>query len=386
MNIRDFILKVRAQVYRKPEDGGDGSGGGAAVLDAPAPVADIAPAGFTDPAATDAPAEPQTMLEAMEAHWANQPRNERGQFAQKAADGQPAALNPDGSPVVDPANPNPADPKAQAQPKPGEKPDDKPPVAAEEDLTQMPDGLTPKAQERFQKLANTNRELAQWRQEVEPQISYIQETFKTNNVTREQFEKAVEFIGAVNRGDVDTAQKIIGEEFSALSLIAGRPLQSPDPLASFPDLRQAVDGLQITEAHALELARGRRNQNIEQQRAQQTQQETQQAEQQQRQFNAGLSAVDNFCKRMQSSDLDYAAIENHLVPVIPKLIEGVHPSRWAAVVEEQYKLIKQVSGSSRQPAHSSAPQVLRSTGSASPAAVPKSAYEAMFNEPDPRNR
>lgn len=386
MNIRDLILKVRAQVYRKPEDGGDGSGGGAAIIDAPAPVADVAPAASTEPAATNAPAEPQTMLEAMEAHWASQPRNERGQFANKAADGQqPAALNPDGSPVVDPANPNPADPKAQAQAKPGERPAEKPPVAVEEDLTQMPDGLTPKAQERFQKLANTNRELSQWRQEVEPQISYIQETFKTNNVTREQFDKAVDFIGAVNRGDVETAQKIIGEEFSALSLMVGRPLQSPDPLASFPDLRQKVDSLQITEDDALELARSRRNQNIEQQRAQQTQQATQQEEQQQLQFNAGLSAVDNFCKRMQSSDLDYAAIEGHLVPVIPKLIEGVHPSRWAAVVEQQYKLIKQVSGSSRQQAQGNPSQVLRSTGSASPAAVPKSAYEAMFNEPDPRN-
>lgn len=382
MNIQDLIRKVRQAVYLKPEDGGEGSGGGSAVLDAPAPAADVAPAADSSPAATDAPAEPQSMLEAIEAHWANQPRNERGQFAQKDANGQPIAPGAPGAqanpadaqkPAVDPAAPKAVDPNA---PKPGDKP-------AEEDLTQMPDGLTPKAQERFQKLANTNRELTQWRQEVEPQISYIQETFKSNGVTREQFDKAIAFIGAVNRQDLEAAQQIIGEEFSALSLLAGKPLQSPDPLAQFPDLRQEVDGLQITEARAIELARSRHIQGVQQQRAQQTQQAEQQTQEQQQQFNAGLSAVDNFCKRMQGSDLDYASIENHLLPVIPQLIQGVHPSRWASVVEAQYKLIKGVAGSSRQ--QTQAPQqVLRPTGSASPAAVPKSAYEAMFGEADPR--
>ena len=218
------------------------------------------------------------------------------------------------------------------------------------------------------------------------QVNYIRETFQSNGVTKDQFDKAVQFIGAVNRGDIESAQRIIGEEFSALSILAGRPLQSPDPLEQYPDLRQKVDGLQITEADALELARSRRVQAIQTQRFEQAnaQQANERQEVQARQ--SGLNAVDEFCRRMQSSDLDYARIEAHLVPVIPELIQGVPPSRWAAVVEQQYKLIKNVAGSQRQQSQQPAAQVLRPTGSASPAAVPKTAYEAMFGEPDPRNR
>lgn len=381
MTIQFLIHKVRRLVYLKPEDGGEGSGGGAAVIES-APVADSTPAASTDatPSATDATAEPATMLDALEAHWKSQPRQADGKFAGKDLDqGQ------DGKPV-DQTQAQAADqnqPGQQAQ-KPTDKPADKP--AAEEDLTQMPDGLTPKAQERFQKLANTNRELTQWRQETEPQVNYIRETFQSNGVTKDQFDKAVQFIGAVNRGDIESAQRIIGEEFSALSILAGRPLQSPDPLEQYPDLRQKVDGLQITEADALELARSRRVQAIQTQRFEQAnaQQANERQEVQARQ--SGLNAVDEFCRRMQSSDLDYARIEAHLVPVIPELIQGVPPSRWAAVVEQQYKLIKNVAGSQRQQSQQPAAQVLRPTGSASPAAVPKTAYEAMFGEPDPRNR
>lgn len=348
----------------------DEGGGGGAVVDAPPATA---PAVASAAPAAEPAAAPKSMLDAINEHFdkpadtiAGQPRDEKGRFAPTAQE-QAAA-----------------DAAAVLAAQPGAKPAIKPPEPvkpAAEDPLRMPEGLGAKAQERFQALANSVKERDEKIDTLSRQVSYVRESFETHGVKQEQFEQAVEVIGMLNRGDLRGAKQVLEDQLRHVSLALGESV-TIDPLANFPDLRNAVDQMQVTEAHALEIARGRFQQNSHQTLQTRQREQQEHSQQQQQAFEAGQRAVDEFCKGKQSTDLDYAAIEAQLVPEIPKLLAGVPPQAWRQIVETQYRLMKQAAGSARQASGSSS-VVLRPTGSASPQSAPKTAFEAMWGSPAP---
>lgn len=379
MNLRH---RSRRFVLQRPAD--DGSDLGAptapdtttpAVADTPAPAE--APAATS--AAPAAPAGPTSVFEAMSA--ALQPRDELGRFTFKDAAGNAVDAQGNRAPNGVQAAPG-ASPAPVAATPPTEPPTPEDPLA-------MPDGLGPKAQERFQKLANGIKERDAQLAQAQESLSYVQTQFKEHGVQQPQFEQAVQVIGMINRGDFAGAQQVLMAQLQQIALLSGQPMTTIDPLAEFPDLRQRVDSLLISEADALQLARSRHIEGVrgqaEQRQQQQLQQEREQQKAQQAQqaaVNKGLADIDTFCKQMQGADLDYQTIEAQLLPIIPELIKGLPPERWGAVIKLQYDTIKNTAGRVRQ-STPPAGQVLRPTGQASPSAMPKSAFEAMWGKPQP---
>lgn len=269
-----------------------------------------------------------------------------------------------------------AKPEVAAVDKPPVDPNAPPKDDAAEDITKMPEGLSKGAQERFQRLANDNKEVKQRLEEVQSAVEPFRQALQENGVRQEQFEMATGYIGLINKGDYRGALAIMDKERQQLALMIGEPLEGVDALSDHPDLREAVDSFQITEPHALELARQRSQQQMQQQR-QQEQQQTQQFHlQQQQATQQGTQAVDAFCKQMMKSDLDYAKVEAILLPQIQSgLLKDVPPSRWAAVVESTYKMIKASAGAGKQ-TPSTPP--LRGNGLDSPGNAPKTMHEAMW--------
>jgi len=310
----------------------------------PAPVADTPTADATpDAPASDAGDGPKSLLEAINAAVPGE---------DKPTETKPEAVKPE---VVDPA------------PKP-----------EEEDPTKMPEGLTPKAQERFQKLAHMNKELTAKVDEIASAVEPFRIALQENGVQKEQFDLAASVIGMMNKGDLEGALKVLDEQRRIISLQMGKPLPGVDALSDFPDLREAVDSLQITEAHALEIARTRGAQ-LQHQRVTEQRQQVQQTQQQRQELiNSGLKAVDDFTKKMMASDLDYAAIEAKLLPRIPGLLEGAHPSMWVKTVETAYQMIKDAGGV--QTRQTQTAPALRPTGTPSPSAAPKNMFDAMFGQ------
>ena len=372
MNIRH---RFRRYVLQRPADEGGDLGASAAETVTPT----AAPAPIEAPAAPAAPASaalatgPASMLDAVSA--ALQPRDELGRFTFKDAAGN--AVDAQGNLAPNGAAAAPGAAPAPVAAAPVEPPQPEDPLA-------MPDGLGQKAQERFQKLANTVKEQAAQLEQATGAVEYVQTQFKEHGVQQPQFEQAVQVIGMINRGDFQGAQRVLLEQLQQLSLLSGQPMTSIDPLADHPDLRQRVDGLLISEADALEIARHRQMGNMREQAQQRQQQQVQQQREQeqaqqaqQQAVDKGLQDIDTFCKRMQSSDLDYQAIEAQLLPVIPELIKDVPPTRWGAVIKLQYDTIKNTAGRVRQQTPSTG-MALRPTGQASPSASPKSMHEAMW--------
>lgn len=303
-----------------------------------------------------------------------QPRDDLGRFASKPAD-QPSANGQ----TPPPGEPEPAPGQQQIKPAEGL------PGESADDLLKEPEGLGQKASERFQKLANTVKDLQQQVEQREQVISYVKETFQEHRIQPEQFEQAAQVIGALNRGDLESAERILTQQLQQIAIARGRPIAPVDALAEFPDLRQQVDGLMLTEEHALQLAQARMMQRNQQQATQQQQREQEQANQQRQQqdrakqeVNTALQSIDSFTKEIASKDLDWPVIEAKLLPRIQGLLQGVPPAQWLNVVKTQYELIKDVSSGARQQQQTSAGQVLRPTGQASPAVAPRTMYDAMW--------
>lgn len=266
-------------------------------------------------------------------------------------------------------------PEAAAVDKPPVDPNAPPKDDAAEDLTKMPEGLSKGAQDRFQKLANDNKEVKQRLEDVQSAVEPFRQALQENGVRQEQFEMATGYIGLINKGDYRGALAIMDKERQQLALMIGEPLEGVDALSDHPDLRDAVDSFQITEPHALELARQRSQQRAHQQREQQTQEQQQTKNQQEQAHKQGVIAVDGFCKQKMKTDLDYARVEAILLPQIPKLLKGAHPADYAEIVESAYDMIKASAGAGKQVPSSNS---LRSNGPESPANAPKSMMQAMF--------
>lgn len=369
MNIRHLLRRF---VLLNEFESGGASGGGA-ITTAPEPA--------TSPAVeapAPAPAAPSSMLEAIDQAMPHlsgdapgdggQPRDEFGRFAPKPGEAPTAAE------VVDPA-------KAAQQ-----APADKPPAEeGADDLLKEPEGLAPKSSERFHRLANEVRDLRGQVEQREQALSYVRDTFQENGITSEQFEQAASVIGALNRGDLETAERVLMEQLQQIAIARGRPIGQIDPLAQFPDLRAAVDGLQVSEEHALQLARARVIEQGQQQRTQQQAQQQQeqrarqqQQEQAQQQVNTALTSIDAFTREMAAKDMDWPVIEAKLLPRVQTLLKDVPPSQWLNIVKTQYELIKDVSAGAVRQTTQQAGQVLRPTGQGAPAEAPKSMFDAMW--------
>lgn len=380
MKFRRYLF---ARLYRDPEPGADGSLDTSADAGTQASATDLGAAG----ADTQQQAAPQTPEDRTAAAMA-------AMFPDKAAGGETEAAKEQR--LRDEAGrfskkPE-VDPKAAAA---GADPNKKP-VVDPKDATAMPEGLTPKAQERFQALANTNKELSGRLEQVTalaggnpdavlPMLqsaAAMRETFQENGVTRDQFERATSAIGLLNKGDMQGYQQLLEDQLRQVALVTGRAPAQIDALAGFGDLREAVDNLQMTEAHAIEVARSRTQQQYQQQANQRQQHEQQSQQQEQQAIHGGQVAVDRFCKARMTSDLDYAKIEPMLLKEIQGgLLEGVPPQRWAAIVEKTYNLIKQTAGTTRSQATGGG--VLRPSGGDAAQHAPKTAFEAMWGKAQP---
>jgi hypothetical protein len=313
-----------------------------------------------------APSEAEVQEAAATGKTVQQLRDERGRFAGKAPDQQ-------GQQPLKPGQP---DPKAKPDP------------------NAMPEGLTAKAQERFQALANTNKELTARVAEFQPIVESakeLQQTFHENGIKREQFEQAMQVVGLMNRGDLRGALAALDEQRRLIALHLGQPVPGIDMLQNHADLQAMVDNLQTTRELAEEAARGREQRALsQQQNAQRQQQESrQQQEQQQRADQAqqahrsGVLAVEEFSKKMQASDMDFARIEPLLLKEIQGgLLQGTAPQHWAALIQKTYNLIKQTASQTRA-AGGATPPVLRPTGGEAPTAQPRNAYEAMWGKSKP---
>lgn len=243
-----------------------------------------------------------------------------------------------------------------------------------EDDETPPEGISKKAQERFQRLVTKVKEKDEEISRVRADLDGIRHVMKDTGASPEDFGKMFDYMKALNSGDMDRVRSVLEEQIRQYTLMTGRQFSQVDPLAQFPDLRERVNGYQMDEQTAIEMARHRTEQHHQQQAASQYQQR-QQSEQQTAQVRqSAIQQIDRMGAEWSKRDPDFAQKEEIILKQIPIISKQFPPSQWAQQVEILYNTI---SAMPIQKAVQSAPPPLRPSGQSAGAKQPANMFEAI---------
>jgi hypothetical protein len=360
------LLKRLFARLQEIETGGEGgAAGGGGVDTAAASVADAtgqaADSGAGAGAVTSAN-EPKSMLEAIEQGLKGPTDADGKTAAERARDEQGRFAKQDPAAVTKPAEVKPADAAAKAIETP-----------AADDLA-MPEGLSPKAQERFQTLVTRVKEREQALEAVQSDVQAFRSIIQESRATPEEFSQAMDYMRMVKTGNLEQALQVLDMQRQQIALALGKPLPASDPLADFPDLRQAVENYQVDEAHAIKLARARVQEQAQQRSYQQAQQTQQQQQTAQVARSGAIQQIDQLGANWAKTDPDFAAKEDIILKQLPEIAAKFPPNMWAQQVTILYNAL---SAMPRPVAPRQNPAPLRSSGQSAGARQPSNMLEAL---------
>ena len=275
-----------------------------------------------------------------------------------------------------------SDPELTDEPKEEEKPEE-----AIEDVETPPEGLSPKASERFQKLANENKaykefgspeQLASMRDDAQT-LGVFRERVIESGMQPDELDKVFLYTKAVKTGDWATAERFLQEQAYQFAVMSGKKLIA-DPLGAYPDLKQSVEGMTLDEKHAVEMARVRHVEDISRRNQAQQEQNSQIHYQQQQQAlqvrEAALRDVDTMASHWAKNDVLWAEREPLMGQYIEKELVKLPPHTWVAGLQAFYSALQ---AQPQQP-RARTPNSLRpnNMGAASAGAAPKSMGEALW--------
>lgn len=206
----------------------------------------------------------------------------------------------------------------------------------------IPDEIQGRTRQRMEQLIKhvkeSTSEATRVRQERDDLVGMVQQT----GATPEQFSQMLDYIGAVNSGDptrIKGALQQVQAELTALSRMIGEPVPGVDSLANHPDLRQAVESGDLSDAHARELAAARDARAFATQRTQQTTEAQRRESEQAQALDAGRQALNALEKQLQA-DPDYARKRAILIPTLQPVLAQLHPSQWVQTFQNAYQQLK----------------------------------------------
>ena len=160
-------------------------------------------------------------------------------------------------------------PEASKDEKPAEEPVATEAKPAEEpkpnELYQIPKGLNGEARAKYKALSDHARGLESQAGEASEQVTKLTErlsgfesVLKDAHATPEILSAHLGYIKACATGDLQAAYDFVNAERAALAKALGVKVDGVDLLEEFPDLKQRIDNMELTEEAAIELANWRR--------------------------------------------------------------------------------------------------------------------------------
>jgi anti-sigma28 factor (negative regulator of flagellin synthesis) len=168
----------------------------------------------------------------------------------------------------------------------------------------------------------------------------------------QDFARALEFGRLVGAGDdksLTTALAMLDEQRNAIALRLGVDIAGVDPLADFPDLKAAVDNMEITREYAVKLAKGQRQERVQTEQRQAAQQQQQESEQSRRDFEAEVTSLTDQATQYfttRAGEVDYPAkmeaIKAHFAKPenLQAFVQNFQPKQWLAQFKFMYDNIR----------------------------------------------
>ena len=263
------------------------------------------------------------------------------------------------------------------------EPESKAETEVEQDPYETPKGLSEKAQERFQSLANENKELKAQAEEVlsmRQGIEQIQQAAQESFGDETYLQAAFDYGRSKRSGDVETWGRLLEKELRDYEAYTGKTFK---PLSSnYDDLNQRVENFELSAEDAQELARNRWQQE-QQQAALQQQQQAAMHEQQQQQLVIqqqqqleqaqahATQQIGALAAEWQRTDLNWVANQKALQEYAQGM-GNMHPDQWVNLVQTYYQGLKAQTAS--KPVSTQLRQGVPAQSVSN--GIPKDAYEA----------
>ncbi len=247
-------------------------------------------------------------------------------------------------------------------------------VKPEDDLS-IPDGLSPRARERFQSLVDLVKQRETEATTIRSDLEMFREVVRSSGADPHEFAQLLDYSRMVKSGDLEGALRVLDEQRRNIALALGRPLPGVNALEQFPDLAHRVQTYQMDEQAALEIARSRVAQQ-QMEAAQREQMMRMQSEQQSMQVRQqAVSMIDRMGAEWAKSDPDYARKEAIIAEQLPLIAQQFPPNLWPQQVAILYQTVSKMPAPAPQRQNGPAP--LRPSGQSGGARNPSSMLEAM---------
>lgn len=248
-------------------------------------------------------------------------------------------------------------------------------------------------QERFQKLIEGHKALDAKVREIEPlakQASELQAKVQeheagwkvfsdmgfNNEAAVTDLQQFASYRNALASGNWQAAGQVIQAQARHLALLSGQKIDV-NPLAGYQDLDQRFQGGEIDEATAMELARHRHTQAMQQQYQQRERVQSEQTNQQAQSIHQAARAVDSVVSELMR-DADYAKVEPELVKQLQGIKENYPPNMWAREVKRAYDTESRFLRLAAQQTQLQTPTPLRSNGGMGGRPAPTSMSDAVL--------
>lgn len=173
-----------------------------------------------------------------------------------------------------------------------------------------------------------------------------EEGIRASTATPEQFGSAMNVIKMMNSNEPQTLKAVydaLGQQMDIIGEKIGIT-RGDDPLAKHPDLKTAVENMEITPQHAAEVARLRAAEVLRienQQRQHQTQQQTtQQKNAAIEARNTAIAGIDEMSNTLAAQDPDFKAKLEKITPQIKEISEKYPPQEWVARIAQVYAVTR----------------------------------------------
>lgn len=281
------------------------------------------------------------MADGGESQTDGRPRDAQGRFLPKEAP------DPSAQPVDPAADPNapPVDPAANPDPAAQAKPEDQTPKTLEQQEAEALEGIkSERGRERIKAVFAERRELEQQKTQLEADIGSIREMVQSTNMAPEEFAQLLEVARLMKSSDPQQAQlalQMIEQQRAQLAKQLGVEVPGVDPLDDFPQLKQAVENLELTREHALQLARYQA-QDVQQRQRQAAQQQQAQQQQQYQSEVANVAKTAESYFKTREHEADYPAKMAQIAArfkdpaFMQEFVSTYEPRQWFAALKMLY--------------------------------------------------
>lgn len=230
-----------------------------------------------------------------------------------------------------------------------------------DEFGELPKDAKEETKQRFDSMKARFDEVSEERDKLKEQTTQWVETVQSTGTNPEQFGQALEYLKAVNAGDVqglEKAYEFLQNELAVLGKALGRSGGGYDPLDEHEDLRERVENGYIDREDALQIASARALTNTTQQ-AQAAAQQQQTTDSAKTQGYADLSKLGAELRAKDASD--YQLKSEALGGYVQRLVrEGVPPEQWAMLAKSFYESIP--APAAQPPTPDPRPNTLRPSG------------------------